>query len=220
MSKSIKKVAGAVLPHLGAVGGAANGLIQGDGLKGALQGGLKSGLSAAGSIVGGNIGGSLFPGTIGSALGSSASNALGSTIANQGIGKIAGSFAGNALGNSVADSLIPLEEPETPKNSGPQPFSPTRQAQLDVPGSLSGLEPDQASSNLATQGVYGGGLGPEEQSYFTNQINRRLVDDAGNLDSDLSEINPIEQAYLAQLGLGGYKDSRSLLEAMSKWKAM
>jgi hypothetical protein len=220
-SKALKKVSSFVLPKLGAAGGFANGLINGQGVGGALKGGLRSGIEAAGSIAGAQLAGNIFPTTIGNVLGKSAGNALGSTIANTSIGSAIGSYAGNALGGSYADSIIPQDDMSTDQEA-PTPFSPTRQAQLEAPNSLSGfssLTPDQVSSNLATQGVYGGGLGPEEQGYFTNMINRKLVDDAGNVDSNLNDVSDIEKSYLSQLGLSGYGNPRDLLEALSKWKA-
>lgn len=224
MAKSLKKVSHLVLPHLGAVGGFADGLIQGQGIGGALKGGLRGGLEAAGSIVGGNIGGSILPSTFGSVLGKSAGNALGSTIANTSLGQTLGSFAGNAYGNSLSDTILGQQ---TPKNTNaprvaaaPEaaPFEPKQEAQLQLPNSLSGLsgfDQNQQSSNIATQGVYGGGNGQQEQDYFTNLINRRLVDESGQVDQNFNDINPIENSYLSQLGFGGYSNPSSLLEALN-----
>lgn len=53
----LRRVAGAVLPNLGAAGGFANGLIQGDGLGGALKQGLTSGIQTAATIYGGPLAG-------------------------------------------------------------------------------------------------------------------------------------------------------------------
>lgn len=50
LKKVLKTVSKVVLPQLGVVGGAANGLIQGEGLKGAFKGGLQGGLNALTSI--------------------------------------------------------------------------------------------------------------------------------------------------------------------------
>lgn len=247
MGKRAKKIASFALPIIGsflgpagfgisqglgaALGGAAGGALKGGGLKGALIGGATG---YAGNALGNSIAGALrgagVQGSIGSSISpknaigpySLGSSAVGARVANTGISDIVGGYAGNKLSGSVADSLIP-EEIDTniggPKE--PQPFNPTQQPQLSLPGSLtsfSSLDPSQQSTNIATQGVYGHGLGQEEQSYFQNLINRRLVDESGNVDQDLSEISPIEQSYLAQIGLGGYSNPRSLLEAMSRWR--
>jgi len=217
----------------GAIGSGVGTLAGGGSIKEAL---LSGGLSYAG----GSIGGKLFPQSIGSSfsaanaagpyslpgvssLGSSALNSIGANIANTSIGSALGSYAGN----SIAEGLN-APEPEigefgestslTPETVEPEPFAPKQEAQLSLPGSLTGnssLDPSQFSSNLATQGVYGGGLGPEEEAYFRNLINRRLVDESGVVDQDLSEINPIESAYLSQLGITG-SNPTSLLEALSR----
>lgn len=247
MGKTIKKVASIAAPILGgavggpvgaAIGGAVSGGISGGGLKGVGLGAIKG---YAGNVIGSSIGNSLSGslGKVGSTsigsltskntmgpfsfgdIGSAAGNTIGNTLANTTIGQAAGSFAGNSIAGSLTDSLFP-QDAENSEPGQPAPFSPSRQAQIDFGGNIPGfnsLTPDQQSSNLATQGVYGGGLGGEEQGYFLNQLNRKLVDDAGNVDQDLSEVSPIESSYLAQLGLGGYNNSRSLLEAISKWKA-
>lgn len=223
MGNTLKKVSHYVLPNLGFVGGAADGLVQGQGLGGALKEGLQSGAKAALQIGGSMVGGSILPGSIGEALGSTASNAIGSNLANTSIG----GALGGAAGNAIYDSLYPQQKDDSGGGgqiqtaAGPTPFSPAQQAQLTLPGSLSGfsdLSPEQQSSNLATQGVYGGGNGPDEQAYFQNLINRRLVDSSGNVDQNMSDVSPIEQSYLSQLGLGGAGSTSSILEAISKWK--
>lgn len=153
--------------------------------------------------------GFMLPG--GGSIGAFAGNSLADTFLSGSLGQAIGSYAGNSLAE---------RPPEGPK--GPAPFSPAQQAEQELPTSLSafgGLNPNQLSSNIATQGVFGGGAGPQEQNYFMNLINRRLVDESGKVDQDLSDVNPIESSYLAQLGLGGYNNPTSLLEAMSKWKA-
>lgn len=217
-----------------AVGSGAGTLASGGSIKDAL---ISGGLSFAG----GKIGGKLFPDAIGSsfspsnvagpytmpgvsALGSSAANAIGANIANTSIGSVLGTYAGNKF----ADNLTAPQEqagdfgPDlslAPETVEPEPFAPKQDAQLSLPGSLTGfssLDPAQLSSNLATQGVYGGGLGPEESAYFRNLINRRLVDETGMVDPDLSEINPIENSYLSQMGITG-SNPTSILEALSRY---
>lgn len=242
MSKSVKKIASFAAPIIGAalggpagaaIGGAIGGGISGKGLKGALIG---AATGYAGNAIGSSIGSSLT----GSLAKAGASNAVTNSVANSTIGRLAsnvvgpatgaslignaaGGFAGNSIASSLAGSVFPQEEEQSgEKSSAPAPFVAKQQSKVDLPGSLTsygGLDEGQQSSNLATQGVYGGGLGGEEQSYFTNLINRKLVDESGNVDQDLSDVSPIESSYLSQIGLGGYQNSSSLLEALSKWKA-
>lgn len=243
MGSGVKKIASFAAPIVGglfggpagaALGGAIGGGIRGKGLKGIALG---AGTGYAGNVLGSSIGnsiGSSLGSVGGSSLGTAAgnvvgpvsgasvfgtSNALTNALANTTVSKALGGVAGNYLASGFADSLDPQSQELESQSSGPAPFSPSRDAQMDMPSSLSSfgsLAPEQVSSNLATQGVYGGGNGPQETSYFENLINRKLVDDSGNPDSDLSEVSPIESSYLSQLGLGGYTDSKSLLEALSK----
>lgn len=197
---------------------------------------LKGGLSYAGGQLGSSIGAasSLGGQTLGGALGeasNSITNAaqalggstLGAGVSNylgQGLGNLLGGYAGSQLGENVAESLSSsLSGP--PDMTNFQPYKPHQDSQSELPSSLQGfgsLNPTQQSSNIANQGVYGGGLGPDEQKYFTNLINRRLVDPNGNVNN-LSSLNPIESSYLQKLGLGGYGNSNDLLEAISKWQA-
>lgn len=237
MGKTIKTILPTVATVAGAYFGGPVGAAAGNSLAhvatgDSLSNSLKSGaLTYGGSEIGGAIGDKLGLGTIGSNFGSGANvennianaagnfigqdsaNALGGVIANTGIGTAAGGFAGNSL----ADSLSPSKtEP-----SGVAPFSPVRADQQNIPESLKGfgsLDANQQASNIATQGVYGQGNGPEEQGYFNNLINRTLVDPTGKVN-DISSLSPIDNSYLQKLGLGGYSNSNDLLEAMSKWKA-
>jgi hypothetical protein len=100
--KSLKRIANVVLPNLGAAGGFANGLIQGQGLGGALKQGLGSGLQAAATIYGGPLAGAAagglnasltgrdpltgaITGGISGALNSSISSGLGDTALGRGV---------------------------------------------------------------------------------------------------------------------------------------
>lgn len=81
LKKLFRRASDFILPQLGAVGGAANGLIQGQGLDGALKGGLQGGLNAIASIAGQTflpMAGSY----IGNALGDTFGTAAGSTLSN------------------------------------------------------------------------------------------------------------------------------------------
>lgn len=248
MGKTIKKVASIALPIAvtAITGNPALGAVASGGLTKA-QGGswgdafLNAGGSYLGGKIGANIGSSTagralgLGGNIGSALGTTSSNAVGPAFMDIGLGNIIGESASNSLGAAIANtsvggalgsyagSSLGQPKPKQAGNAGPSPFSPRQEAAMSLPGSLSGfagLAPDQVSSNIANQGVYGGGNGPEEQNYYLNLVNRRLVDESGRTDSDLNDIsNPIERSYLSQLGLGGHNDPRSLLEAISRMRA-
>lgn len=194
---------------------------------GSLGAGIGAGL---GSFVGGKVAGNIFGdqfGTVGdltrNVIGdtatkglATAANSLGGSLgslASTPISTVIGGYAGNTLGANLLGS--------SPKTAPIPGFSPSRQGQQGLPESLTaigGLNPNQQASNLATQGVYGGGLGPQEQSYFMNLVNRRLVDEGGQTQG-LDQLNPIENSYLSQLGYGGYQNPKDLLEALSKWKA-
>lgn len=179
--------------------------------------------SAAGSYAGSSLGSGLFGGeTIGGMLGDTAANVLPSAIG----GASLGSTVGSSVGSSVGEGLFAPEENtgldmpgiNTSGQNAPAPFTPKQENELNLPGSLSqfsGLSPIQLGSNIATGGVYGGGQGPEESNYFENMINRRLVDQSGNVDQDFGDLAPIETSYLDQLGFGGKKNPRDLLEALS-----
>lgn len=244
-SKALKRVApilgavaGSFIPGIGTAIGSSIGAAAGTKVAGGSWGqALKAGLfNYAGAKIGGYVGNTGIGrsaglgNTVGTTVGSTAKNAIGpefldtglnnvigdsvanhigATLANTSLGTIAGQYAGNALSTPA------------PKVSGPAPFNPKQQDQQDLPDSLSSfgsLTPEQQSSNIATKGVYGGGNGPQENSYFLNLINRRLVDQSGHVDQNLSDVNPIENSYLSNLGLGGYGNTKSLLEAISKWK--
>lgn len=219
----------AILPGVGTSIGASIGAGTGAAIGGGL-GGLAAGqspsqalMTAGGSYLGSGIGSAIFPSSIGSALGSSVSSGLGSTATNailgSSIGGTLGAAYGSGLGNGGESFLGGGNMPNAPATI--QPFKPTQQSQKELPSSLSAfgsLSPDQQSSNIATQGVYGGGNGPQEQEYFLNLVNRRLVDESGNT-SEQNTLKPIEQSYLQRLGLGGYGNTNNLLEAITKWKA-
>lgn len=80
-SKALKSISNLVLPNLGFAGGAANGLIQGEGLGGALRQGLGSAVQTAGSMLGGPLGSTLGIGSqLGGALSGAGGGALGSLI--------------------------------------------------------------------------------------------------------------------------------------------
>lgn len=156
---------------------------------------------------------------IGLATGGPAGGLFGSLGSSFG-GKLLGGAA-SSLGSGLVSSIF--DGGSHHDNSGPSapaPYVPQQDQAMGLPQSLSqfsGFSPQQQSSNIATQGVYGGGEGPEENKYFLNQINRRLVDQTGTLGSTDS-INPVENSFLSTLGLGGYKDTNDLLTKIHGYK--
>lgn len=222
---------GSIVPGVGTAIGAAVGS--------GLNSGVKSGdpltglLSAGGSYLGGQALGGL-----GGTLGETPANALGDVVGGSTVGSSApfGSFAGNvlggqtigsmaggALGSSIGESAGNALNPQSPDlgGTGVAAFSPSRSPQMGLPQSLSqlsGLDPLQQGSNIATKGVYGGGTGPEETNYFLNLVNRNLVNDQGQVASDTSSVNPVENSFLSQLGLGGYNNPTDLLKNISNYK--
>lgn len=201
-------------------------------------------LGAAGSYAGNSLGsafGESLGSSAGSFLGETPANALGNTFGGDLVGSVAplGSWAGNALGgstigslagaglgssigtdlgSSIGQTLMPMGGGLS-SAQGPPAFSPTRSPQMGLPQSLSqfgDLDPLQQATNIASKGVYGGGNGGNENSYFLNLINRQLVDPSGNVGS-MNNINPVENSYLSQLGLGGYGNSSDLLKGISQY---
>lgn len=186
-------------------------------------------LSGVGSYAGGKLAGNVFGdlGTAGGAVnkalgtsfGQSAANALPNAAAASLFSTPLNSIIGSQIGSSIGETLVPQTSGNVKGEGAATAYKPSREAEKAAPPSLQSfgsLSPDQLSSNLATGGVYGGGQGPEEQDYFLNMMNRRLIDDSGNVDENLNEVNPIESSYLAQLGLGGYSNAQDLLQAISR----
>lgn len=81
---------------------------------------------------------------------------------------------------------------------------------------MSSLTPQQQASGLATQGAYGGGLGPQEQGYFSNLVQNQLVPQHGQT-APLSTLSPVENTYLSNLGFGNEGSSYNLAKALSQW---
>lgn len=176
-------------------------------------------LGGIGSTSGG-VSGATTPGFMGTPIASSLSqlggegagdalnpsSSLASTVFGQATpGSAIGGAIGGSVANNAAQSAMPSLFTDPTLSSGPAGFSPSKQDQASLPGSLSsysGLNPQQQASNLATQGVYGGGNGPQETNYFLNQVNRQLFDQNGNVASNMN-LPPVELSYLNQLGISG-----------------
>lgn len=194
------------------------------------SGAISAGTSYAGGQIGnalggpsgilgnaGNIGQATNAITGGGSIGNFIGNEFGDiapALANTSVASVLGGAAGQALGTS-------LQGPSKSTDTGPAPgFTPSQSSASPLPPSLSGLstlDPTQQASNLATQGTFGGGNGPQEQDYYKNLLNRQLVDSSGKV-ADINTLSPIESSYNQQLGLGGYNNSTDLLKALSQWK--
>lgn len=220
---------GSVVPGVGTALGAAvgsglsSGIKTGDPLAGlASAGGSFLGSTVAGPLIGDALGGA----TVGSTLGSGVGSVLPDVVANAGLGPIIGGSVGSSLGESLfapaTNSQLDMPSVNNAGPSAPAPYVAKQENALQMPGSFSqfaNLSPTQLSTNIATQGVYGGGLGESESDYFYNMVNRKLVDEAGNVDTGFGDLAPIEQSYLNKSGFGGYNKPYDLLEALSRRSA-
>lgn len=167
--------------------------------------------NALGSIFGGDTMAAAAP------FGSFAGNALGGSSIGSMLGAGLGSSAGESIGSQLGGQLNPMQQASAPNPSNA--FSASRSPQMGLPQSLSqfsNLDPFQQATNIASKGVYGGGNGANENSYFLNLINRQLVDDGNNVKG-MDSLNPVESGYLSQLGLSGYNNSNDLLKGISQY---
>lgn len=198
-------------------------------LSGAQNAGLSYIGSQAGSALGDYAGNTLSGTQLGDALNQTPAAMAGNVFGGDTVGAVApfGSFAGNLLGSSTVGQTLGsavganLSDSSTGYQPNPQGFSPSRQPQMGIPQSLSqlsSLDPFQQATNIASKGVYGGGNGPQENQYFLNLINRQLVDSSGNVGKS-SSVNPIENSYLSQLGLGGYGSPTDLLKGINSYSS-
>lgn len=189
-------------PLKGLISGAASGL--GSYAGGELLGPELSGLGSSAS----NAAGAVTPGFLGQTFGSTFGDFAGNAIGSQTLGNIAGSSIGGSLGQSVGKNIGESISPTQPDlgGTGVAGFSPSKQPALGLPQSLSqfgNLNPNQQATNIASQGVYGGGNGPQEQNYFLNLINRQLFDNSGNVAANTNGLAPVDMSYLNQLGISG-----------------
>lgn len=225
-----------LLGSLGTAAGGAIGAGVGSGLSTGIQtgnplSGLVSGVaSGAGSFAGGQLlgptlnglgggvnalSGAAAPGALGTPIASSLSQ-LGGDAAKDVLGSATfGDVLGGAAGSGIAQGIAGQVDPNINKTNTPNPPGPSLQAPSGIPqslNSLSGYTPQQQASNIATQGVYGGGNGPGETNYFLNLMNRQLFDQPNN-----SSLSPVENNYLQQLGIKG-NDPNSLLQGIQNYQ--
>lgn len=143
-------------------------------------------------------------------------------IAKPILGGVLGSAAGplGILGNSLLGGGQKEEQVSAP--AGPQNAAISRPNEASLPSTLSSfseLDPFQRGTGLATQGAFGGGLGKDEENYFMNLLQRRLIDDRGNY-ADMGMVNPVEKTYLeGNMGLKFDGSTRSLLQALANRQA-
>lgn len=228
------------------VGGGAIGAGIGAGLNTGIKtgnplAGLASGVAAGGgsylggSILGpeiggigsssgaGTVSGAASPGFMGTPLAASLGDA-GLSGASSVFGSATpGTLAGSSIGSSVAQNATESSLPGMYKSNtqDASPWQPTRQDQMNLPTSLSGyqnLDPLQQATNIASKGVYGGGQGKDETNYFNNLINRQLIGDNGQVAGNTNSINPVENSFLSQIGLGGYGSPGDLLQKISNYQ--
>lgn len=105
------------------------------------------------------------------------------------------SFFGGGSGNE--------KQTTPPEAAQAAPFTPTRPDPLARPGSLnemSAFSPEQERSALATKGI-NGGLGNDEQAYYKNLIQRSLIGDGNQVNTQNPNfLMPIESSYFSQQG--------------------
>lgn len=201
-------VLGAINPALGAAAGAAMGASNGGGIVGgltgaaggyfggsALSGGISGAAGGAGFLNGAGLGLNGATSALGGALGIS-----GGTISNA-------SNIFQALGG--ISSMAPQKQTlAKQKVSGPttgteKPFTPKKpDAQMRPPSlnAMAGFSPEQERSALATQGL-NSGLGDQEQSYYQNLIQRSLIGDGGEVNTENPNwLMPIESSYFSRRG--------------------
>lgn len=138
-------------------------------------------------------------------------SAVVSSFASKAVGSLFGGKPEKTGGGGQAPAAAATE-------AAKQPYSPKRPGEMEKPTGLFGgaqLDPTQARTNLATQGLEGGGLPEDNRNYFLNLLQRDLVSPEGQVGS-FSNVAPVEQAYLKNLGYSFDNNSNSLLEAIQR----
>ncbi len=213
-------VLGAINPALGAAAGGIMGASNGGGIMGGLTGaagGYFGGSALSGGISGlstaplsgiGPVGQGGISGFLSGASGgaSNAASALGGAL---GIG---GSTMGGAskflqaasLASSIGSPKTSQPSAAGPGTAAPAAYKPVMPGAMNMPSSLnqmSAYSPEQMRSALATQGI-NGGLGKDEQSYYTNLLQRSLIGPGNKVNtSNPNFLMPIESQYFSQRGL-------------------
>ena len=133
-------------------------------------------------------------------------------------GRVIKSFVRDPIGTVLSDVLPPAPAPP-PAPTMPAPdlgpveeeFTPERPEEVPLPQSLAerqvggqvfgALTPTQQRTNLATQGVYGAGVGPEAEDYYMNLLQRNLLTEGGQMQNINQALAPVERQYLSRRGL-------------------
>lgn len=147
------------------------------------------------------------------------------------VGKALGGGGGGLLGFlgpvgqilgavSTAQSLFSKEKSprqESPPPAQAKPFSPSRPEEAQRPDSLSEFgtfTPEQQRSALATKGL-NTGLGSDEESYYRNLIQRSLIGDGNQVQTDNPNfLLPVESQYFSRQG-HDTSDVLKFLESLS-----
>lgn len=203
-------VIGGTFGPLGAAAGAAYGnYITGSSPSDSLQAGALAG-------VGNYVGGQLTDGFVGSDLSSlgSVGNSVATGIADYGgsiggqllasntgaiIGSVAPSFLGASGAQQQPTELYSYTDPASQALQKELSFKPVRPSEQDTPDFLSGLTNLQKRSNIAAQGVFGGGVEQDTQKYYDNLLQRNLISDTGRVE-DINGLLPVETQYLQKRG--------------------
>lgn len=237
--KSAPSVAGAVIGNTllpgvgGALGAAAGSKLSGGSNTQALlsAGGTYLGsqfLGGAPGDIAGNLTTSSIPGasSLGEGLANGSLGTAGSALGASSFGSLVGGLEGQSIAGLVGGAgAAPAADTPAPNVGGPKnadlPTSAPKAASL--PSSLSGfngLDSLQQGTGIATQGVYGGGTSGDESNYFTNLLQRQLIDDKGGYNDYGSNVNPTEESYLHNnLGLQFDPNTPSLLQAIANKQA-
>lgn len=105
-----------------------------------------------------------------------------------------------------AKNLFGGDKQKTPSAPAPAqetPFVPKKPTAIARPDSLSGLtgyDPAQERSALATKGV-NTGLGKDETTYYKNLVSRSLISDDNKVVDDPNALLPIESQYFSRQGM-------------------
>lgn len=174
---------------------------------GPLQGATSTGATLTGTAGGSGILGAL--GSVGSGI-SSATSSLG------GVSNILQAASlGNSLFGGSGGGKPPA--PQAPDLGIQAPYAPKRPDAMESPSSLndiSGFDPSQTRSALATRGV-NQGLGQQEQDYYKNLLQRSLIGDGNKVNvSNPNFLLPIEGQYFSQRGLNT-SDPNKFLEGLN-----
>jgi hypothetical protein len=122
---------------------------------------------------------------------------------------------------STAQSLFAKEkkprQEEAPRAAQATPFSPSRPEEAQRPDSLSEFgtfTPEQQRSALATKGL-NSGLGSDEEGYYRNLIQRSLIGDGNQVQTDNPNfLLPVESQYFSRQG-HDTSDIMKFLESLS-----